>query len=108
MISDLHKRLEEAANGIYPISESYNDLAMEFVDTNSGLREAFKDGGEVGIELGYKEAIARAKEYLENRRDKVRMEIEKCTPNTVREYSLVMVREHLDEIINELFKEENK
>ena len=64
MNTDLHKRLEETANVIYPISEIYNDPAMEFVDTNSGLREAFKDGGEVGIELGYKEAIARAKEWL--------------------------------------------
>lgn len=63
----MRKRLEEAVDGIYPISEIYNDLAMEFVDTNSGLREAFRDGGEVGIELGYKEAIAQAKEWLEEK-----------------------------------------
>ena len=64
MTEEMRKRLEEAEDGIYPISEIYNDLAMEFVDTNSGLREAFKDGGEVGIELGYKEAIAQAKEWM--------------------------------------------
>lgn len=43
MTEEMRKRLEEAADRIYPISEIYNDLAMEFVDTNSGLREAFKD-----------------------------------------------------------------
>lgn len=60
----MRKRLEEAAEGTYPVSEIYNDLAMEFVDVNGGLREAFKDGGEVGAEYGYREAIEVAKEWL--------------------------------------------
>ena len=61
MNTDLHKRLEEAADEEYPISYIYNDLAMEYEDVNREARIAFIEGEK----LGYKEAIKMAKEYLE-------------------------------------------
>ena len=43
------------------------------------------------------------KEYLSEKRKGVISAINKCTRNTVKEYSLVMVREYFDDIIDELF-----
>lgn len=88
---------EEIAYQLHPYCPIYNDFAMEKQDVNSEVRTGFIEGA------NWKDN--QFKEYLQKKREGVRMEIEKCSRNTVKEYSLVMVREYFDEIINELFGE---
>lgn len=63
MDEQLRKRLEEAAREEYPsyIGEHLNGRKF---DVNKRDREAFIEGGNIGCTLGYKEAIAQAKEWL--------------------------------------------
>lgn len=66
MTNDLHKKLEKAANDFadkHGFRIPY-DGSNNFYDTTDV--KASKDGFLAGAELGYKEAITQAKEWLKN------------------------------------------
>ena len=63
MNTDLQKRLEEAALQLFP-HESCNDALTE--ELRNGVIDLLRKAFIQGAKLGYKEAITRAKEWLEN------------------------------------------
>ncbi len=63
MNTDLHKRLEAIAIANYPIRYGKYTTGVSF-DVNQDDREIYLEGEKKGAELGYKEAIEVAKEWL--------------------------------------------
>lgn len=67
---ELHKRLDEIAIEMYPVhigNYFCGGVICKNGDTNQDTRETLIEGGIIGYELGYKEAIAQCKEWMKDR-----------------------------------------